>query len=119
MVLNQSLGNCCNEIVRTLILNGADVNAVLEKAISENDTKMATLLLKNGAKINSSLTCGCSPLHETSKKGYLEMSKLLIQNGANVCAQHPDSESTPLHWTAVRGYQDINLVFHVLGTFNL
>ena len=49
---------------------------------------------------------GSTPLHLAAYNGHIEISRLLLQNGADVNAKSDDG-STPLHWAAEHGQVDI------------
>lgn len=78
-------------LVRTLLLLGADVNAMdsegdhtaLSIAAREGNCDVARILIKNGAQINQN---GGNPLHYAVMKGRPEMVSLLIKAGADVNA---------------------------------
>ncbi|KAF8763623.1 Serine/threonine-protein phosphatase 6 like protein [Argiope bruennichi] len=79
-------------IVETLIIKGADVNAVtavdkvtpLHNAASGGNHEVVKILLNQKAKINARSADGSSPLHLAVYPGHTSVVKLLIENGANV-----------------------------------
>lgn len=53
--------------------------------------------------VNSPDNAGYTPLHYAARKGYVEICKILIQNGALIDAQTKSGLATPLHKAAVAG----------------
>jgi hypothetical protein len=49
---------------------------------------------------------GSTPLHYAAANGYVEITRLLLQNGAEVNAKN-NYGHTPLHWAAIHGQVDI------------
>ena len=73
------------EKVRTLISEGADVNAKgkngstpLHETVGFSDTEITKLLIEAGADVNAKDRYGKTPLHLASKSA----AKVLIENGA-------------------------------------
>ncbi|GBN05336.1 Serine/threonine-protein phosphatase 6 regulatory ankyrin repeat subunit B [Araneus ventricosus] len=79
-------------IVETLIIKGADVNAVtadckktpLHNAASAGAAEVVKILLKKKAKINARAVDGSTPLHLAVYSGQANVVKMLNENGANV-----------------------------------
>ncbi|GBO07023.1 Ankyrin-1 [Araneus ventricosus] len=79
-------------IVETLIIKGADINAVtaydkktpLHDAASEGAVEVVKILLEKKAKINARAVDGSTPLHLAVYSGHGNVVKVLIENGANV-----------------------------------
>ena len=77
------------EDVKTLILNGAEINSMdvsnrtpLDWAVCKNQILIAKLLLQNGADVNiiKDDTIFDTPLHVASGFGCLEMVEMLIRH---------------------------------------
>ena len=104
------------EILRCLLENGADINAVthldqnyytpLMMAINYNHSDAVTFLIDQGADVNLQAKTGATALHhavwtfETS----LEIVSSLIKNGADVNARGGINKWTPLMMATERGY---------------
>lgn len=43
--------------------------------------------MENGENVNKKNKDGCTPLHNASKKGYIEVVKLLVEHGADISAR--------------------------------
>ena len=80
------------EIVRELILAGADVNKVgdsdlgwtpLVTAVSHRHTDIVKLLIAANADVNCTTTNGKSPLLIATYSGRLEVVRILLAAGAN------------------------------------
>ena len=93
------------EDVKTLILNGAEINSMdisnntpLDWAVFKNQILIAKLLLQNGADVNiiKDDTIFDTPLHVASGFGCLEMVEMLIRKGADIEAKDFLAR-TPLH----------------------
>ncbi len=70
--------------------------------------KVAQVLIKHGADVNSPRNVDWCPLHAASSEGHLEISRLLIESGANVNAQpSTDGHPTPLSLASYRGHLGI------------
>ena len=75
------------EMIRLLIENGADVNSKEDKygatplivAAQLDHPEIAKLLIENGADINVKDYKGWTTLHKSTRRGSLEISKLLIE----------------------------------------
>lgn len=66
----------------------------------------------NGKEVvNTPDNAGYTPLHYAARKGYVDICKILLQNGALVDAQTKSGHATPIHKAAAAGnslhiYQD-------------
>jgi len=104
------------EMVKLLIENGADVNAIngqddtpLILSVAQSDLEFVKLLLENGAKVNAHGSDGNTALHvslflktcsvpcASLKDIELEIIKLLVNHGADVDAKN-FYEEIPLDW---------------------
>ena len=94
--------------VANLIINVANEygETPLYEATRFGLTKIAELLLKNGAYVNVANQYGNTPLHETAHQGLTEIAELLIKNGADVNVTNKDG-FTPLHEAARQGFTEI------------
>ena len=106
------------DVVKFLIQNGADVNAVDKRkhtfdrtglllALERGHFDVAKLLIQSGADVN--IVDGYekkSPLHVAAKVGRINVVKVLIQNGAQVNYGDKDNY-TALHRAVRNGYVDV------------
>ncbi|XP_050505152.1 putative ankyrin repeat protein RF_0381 [Diabrotica virgifera virgifera] len=103
------------KIVKYLLANGADVNAIdwcnkcspLNYATFNNDLKMIRLFTKSGADMECSEWNGNMPIHTAVEKGYLEIVKYFLENGLDVDITNTKSKMTPLHMAACKAYIEI------------
>ena len=106
------------EVLKLLLAAGADVSATDWNAatplhgaaqnfqesevedpaqVELNKAAAAKLLLAAGAEVSAKDNYGRSPLTHASGAGYAGLVLLLLQHGADVSAELPDSGDTPLH----------------------
>ena len=109
------------EVIKALIVHGADVNAKTDLKLSAGytpliqaawggATEVAALLLERGADVNAGLRDGQTPLTFAAGqgKGFPEIVLLLLEKGAAVNAAAPgDYGKTPLMVAANNGNTDI------------
>src|SRR5436309_9725242 len=96
------------EAVRTLLKQGADVNAAqgdgmtaLHHAAERGDAEMAGMLVYAGANVAATTRIGqYTPLHVASQGGHLQVVQTLLQAGASVGARTTTSGVTPLRLAA-------------------
>lgn len=111
------------EQLRTLLRDGADVNAAhgdgmsaLHWAAERGYPEVAQTLLYAGAETEAATRIGeYRPLHIASRNGNLELVSILVEAGADVSAVTDPSGSTPLHLAAVSGNQDVVRVLMEAG----
>jgi ankyrin repeat protein len=97
--------------VRTLLKQGADVNAAradgmsaLHWAAERGDLEMTDMLLYAGANPKAVTRIGhYTPLHVASRAGHAGVVERLLKSGAEVNAKTTNSGSTPLHLAAASG----------------
>ena len=96
-----------------MIENGVDVNASdnfrntpLSEALVFEELDIAWLLLNNGADSKQPFRRGDTVLHLAARKGYTELARDMILEGANVNARNGE-EFTPLHNAAWNGHKEI------------
>jgi len=102
-----------NELVKSLISGGADVNAQndwgwtpLYVAAAIGNGVIVNLLIAKGADVDAPNKLSETPLHLAVSNGHRDIVMLLIENGADFRAADEDGV-TPLHATAEQGYIDI------------
>ena len=101
--------------VRTLIQQGADVNAAqgdgmsaLHWAADRGDAELASLLIYAGANTGAVTRIGqYTPLHLASRAGSAAVVKALLAGGARVDAKASVTGATPLHLAAAAGNADV------------
>ena len=101
------------DVVKVLIQNDADVNAVdkdkwtpLHYAATKH-VDVAKVLIQNGADVNAVDKTKWTTLHSAASNGHLDLAKVLIQNGADVNAADKYN-LTPLHESAFNGHVDVS-----------
>ncbi len=128
--LNESLfdavENGRTDLVRDLVRQGADVDVrgmagkntpyptkewtPLLVASHKGYTKIAAILLENGADMNAQNYGTRLPLHLAAEKGHVEIVKMLISKGADVNATSSHDQWTPLHMAAYKGQTAVALI---------
>ena len=78
----------------------------LTKLNEKGYENLVKLLLINGADVNARGDGGVSSLHFAANKGYKEIVELLIAHGANVNAK-TNNNVTPLHFAVNRNHRNI------------
>lgn len=114
-----ALGMACHfgneEIVRHLLLKGADPNQTsdngynvnpLYTAVNANFDAIAKLLVEGGAEVNILQAGNLTPLHAAAANGNIEMLILLLENGANVLIKD-DNGQTPANFAEAKGHHEI------------
>jgi ankyrin repeat protein len=93
--LHQAAAKGDNEQVKSLISQGADINAKnrtgdtpLHVAIANHKIETASLLIQKGADVNTKDRKGNTPLHAAAVKGDIKTANLLISKGADVNAEN-------------------------------
>ncbi|XP_036371886.1 ankyrin repeat and SOCS box protein 4 [Megalops cyprinoides] len=117
-----------NSVASALVLlqNGAAVNrkpngkTPLHVACEVSNSDFVTLLLRHGARVNSTSLSGHSPLHYCITKESFPCARTLIRKGAQVNKRSENSEEdTPLHTAARFGLPEhINLYVRYGGSIN-
>ena len=110
------------DVVRTLILQGDDVNSRdafgdntgLHWAASLGLAEMARLLIDNGADLEIRNHDGNTPLHWAAGEGQKELVVILIAHGANVNARGKGGW-TPLRWAEAHQYTQIARILMAAG----
>lgn len=90
------------DVIRTLLLNGADPNIPsrngfnvypIHSAVASNYTMIAKMLLESGADINVAQKSGATPLHSAAHNGNIELLIVLLEAGAIVDAKMEDGKT--------------------------
>jgi uncharacterized protein len=90
------------DVVKFLLARGADVNAVshnpmklraLHSAAAANHIPITKLLLANGAEVDAKQAGGFTPLHAAAQNGSTEMTKLLMEWGADPSSQTDEGKA--------------------------
>ncbi|CAJ0914915.1 unnamed protein product, partial [Ranitomeya imitator] len=80
----------------------------VEEKQQNNEKGHSSLLLKFGADVNLSGEVGDRPLHLASAKGYLTITKLLMEEGVKADVNAQDNEDhVPLHFCSRFGHHEI------------
>ncbi len=122
-------GNCEN--LSSLIKSGIDPNLLSDDglspiyvAIAYNNLDCLTILLNNGADVNSCIN-GCPPIWFAVNIGYLDITRLLLNKGANVNIKVSDSNlkslmDVPLLFIPIRNDDDklVELLLMSKADFN-
>lgn len=103
------------ETVRTLLRDGADVNAAqgdgmsaLHWAAERGDAVMIEVLVRAGAEVKSATRIGeYTPIHLAARNGHPMAVQALIAAGADVMKVTNPSGSTPLHLAALSGSRGV------------
>jgi len=112
------------EIVRFLILHGADVNpqdryqppageeprrpwSPIHAAASHGKLDIVRMLVDNGARINELRHDGKTPLHVAAMKGDRDLVAFLLARGAFVNVPDEQMGRTELHAAAVGGFSEV------------
>ena len=95
-------------LIQQLLDEGYDINAVqgdgmtaLHWAAENNNTKLASILIKNGADITAGTRIGqYKPLHIAARKGNTNIIDILLESGSDPNSKTLNSGATPLHLAA-------------------
>ena len=100
-------------LVKGLIDNGADINAVdndgwtvMHGTVCHDHWETIKFLIDNGANVNAKIKDGTTPLMLATINNHLEIVKLLVANGADVNAQD-NKGRTPMMWATTLWHKDI------------
>ena len=79
----------------------------LHLAATKNNSEVVKILLENGAEVDAvAIDSGCTALHYAASLGYAELCELLARYGANLDAQTTRLE-TPLHLAVAKGHAGV------------
>jgi len=108
--LREAIKKTDTKQVRSLITEGADVNAkypgaetALQLAASTGITESAILLLGAGSDINAQNDYGQTALHLAARRDDRDMIELLLNKDADINAKDKESGFTALHYAAQFG----------------
>jgi len=107
-VLMLAAAHRCEELVKHLLEHGADIdnkNKALMIATEQRNEKIIGLLLQYGANVNTNDLLGITPLMNAIRNGYIEIVKLLLENGVNINTKV--FGITPLIHAIRNGYAEI------------
>ena len=76
---------------------------VLMNAVQKNDAAAVRKLIEQGVNVSEADSGGDSPLIMAAYKGYTEITRLLLEAGADVGALDPGMKATALHAAAYAG----------------
>lgn len=79
---------------------------LLHAAAFEGNLKIAEILIKRGADVNSRDTFKQTPLYYAAHEGHLEMAEFLITKGADVNARDY-KQNTPMHYAVKKGHANV------------
>lgn len=80
---------------------------LLHDACLKDQCERARDLIRNGADVNAQDNHKATPLHLACAKGYLNIVKLLLEQGALVNQIGTDMGETPLHQASRHGHEDV------------
>lgn len=95
-------------LITALLFTAITVQAqeILE-AVKRNDhSRVKGIIQADPQSVNCNDNRNCTPLHYAADRGDLEITNLLISNGADLLARDTDGD-TPLHWAAFKGNSEI------------
>jgi len=103
------------DVVRLLLLNGADPNIAsqngysvypIHSAVASNYNMIAKMLIEAGADVNVMQMSGATPLHSAAHNGNIDLLVVLLEAGANVNALTEDGK-TPADKASEKGFVEI------------
>ena len=103
------------DVVRLLLLNGADPNIPsrngynvypIHSAVASDYDMIAKMLLEAGADVNVVQMSGATPLHSAAHNGNIDLLIVLLEAGANVNALTEDGK-TPADKASEKGFGEI------------
>lgn len=104
--------NGCNEIVKYLINNNADINQTFKGATplwiasQQGHIDIVESLLDANCDVNNRIGTGETPLYVASQNGHLEIVKMLLKNKAEIEFTHDDG-MTPLYKASEKGHERV------------
>src|ERR1700760_3453781 len=75
----------------------------LMQAVQRNDAAAVKKLIAQGVNVNELESSGDAPLVMSAYEGHTEITRLLLEAGADVKAVDPDMQATALHAAAYAG----------------
>jgi ankyrin repeat protein len=90
-------------VVCSVAVGGAAINAPVADAAKRGDLEAVKTLLKDGADVNAPLGDGMTALHWAAERGDIQLTSTLLYAGANVTAVTRVGQYTPLHIAARTG----------------
>jgi ankyrin repeat protein len=94
-------------LLALLLAAAGQVEAQVVEAVRRGDAEQVRTLLRQGADVNAALGDGMTALHWAAQNGDADLARVLVQAGANVHAGTRIGRYTPLHLAAQRGKADV------------
>jgi hypothetical protein len=87
--------------------SGTALSQTIHDAARQGDLSLVSNMLEQDPGLVSSTDeSDCTPLHYAASGGFLQLSRLLLERGADVNAESYDHEA-PLHWAVLRRHDDV------------
>jgi ankyrin repeat protein len=83
------------------------IELALLRAVESNDLTVVTDLVKQGANVNKRGPTNLTPLMVAAGRGYVQMTQLLLDAGADVYTIDSVTGASPLHKAAQSGVIDV------------
>lgn len=84
-----------------------DLSEELWAAARKGDAPAVTALLGKGADVNAKTRYGATALTYAADRGYLEIAKILVEQGAVVNAKDTFYGAPPITWAAYNGHVEV------------
>lgn len=90
-----------------LTAQAQNLNEELWAAARKGDAQAVRALLAKGAEVNAKTRYGATALTYAADRGYLEITKILVEHGAVVNAKDTFYGAPPLTWAAYNGHVEV------------